>query len=81
MNTQIQRTLCSHGYAPTRCEYEGCQNFDARSPLDKCFSRAPNGPFAARLFKENKELYLELKRQAEQKGMLTFGAVPAALRD
>jgi hypothetical protein len=81
MQGQIQRTLCTHGHPPTRCETEGCPNRDARTPLDKCFSRNPNGVFAAKLFKENQELYQELKRQAQEKGMLTFGVVPAALRD
>jgi hypothetical protein len=81
MNGQIQKTLCAHLCGPMKCEVEGCPNADGRPPLQKCFGRPSNGRYAARLFKENPELYQELKRQAQQAGMIFSPVVPKALQE
>jgi len=67
---------CSHGYAAVGngpgggCPVEGCPNNDARTPLLKCFGRNPNSVFAAELFRTNKLLYEELRRQAVEQNLL-----------
>jgi hypothetical protein len=81
MNGQIQRTLCSHGHPPMRCETEGCTNRDSRSLLEQLFSRQPNSVTAARVYRESPQVYAELREEAQRRGMMAFGAVPAALRD
>lgn len=63
------------------CVVPDCPNSEKRSDLDACFGRHPNSNFASALFKSDPERYRTLRKEAQEKGLMNLGTVPAALRE
>lgn len=61
---------CSHKAREGRCLVADCSFYDARDPLQKCFSSEPNAAFAQQLFRSDEAAYALLRDEAVAKHMI-----------